>query len=182
MAAQANGPAQPRGNNTLSWLGRALLLAAALIAVGAGAATHTWGLMQRPRFHCSGEEPVLIGGEPTGFAECKSGALVREEAVECPSLLPRARPFDSAHDRLNQKLVDSSKEYLDTLPKADWPHWAQLKDVCKSDDDCGSTLHGRCEETRPNGGRVHLGLREGRRMRRGRALPVQRARWTLRQG
>ncbi|MGE0321694.1 MAG: hypothetical protein AB7K71_32470 [Polyangiaceae bacterium] len=153
MAARAENAASGK-LRWIAWIGRGLLLALALCIVGTGVATYTWELMQRPRFYCRGAKPELIPGKPTGFARCESGAFVSENAIECPSLLPRARHFDSHHDKRAQSLIDSG--ISSWLPKAKWPRMARLEDKCKSDHDCRAKPHGRCEESHPDGGNVCL--------------------------
>lgn len=54
-----------------------------------GSSAGSGGQAGAPQVPCDDPKPVLVGGKPTGFQTCASGAVTRPDAITCPSLIPR---------------------------------------------------------------------------------------------
>jgi hypothetical protein len=82
---------------------------------------------------CGKSTPVVISGQDSGVARCSTGLRHRQQAVACPSLLPRK---DSHLRQRAPELFSLSSSVGATLP-------------CLKDQDCSARLHGHCELTHP---------------------------------
>ncbi len=103
---------------------------------GAAGAGGSGGSAGTKTFPCVDPQPLLVGGQDTGYDTCQGGFLRRRKAVECPDLLSSAKSCPGGGDCTTDADCGASNPYGHCAIGGGFV--CQCMPGCRTDADCGA--------------------------------------------